>query len=151
MKERIHKEILTFFEYLDILPGIDYEHDPDLDFHIVTIVIPPKQKKHIQQQESDILDHIHSLLKKIAHSKFEKDQQNIIFDLSGTQKKYIDELKQRALIAYERVITYKKPYQFTLLNPFERMVIHSSLKKFPDISTHSEGKGKERRLIISQY
>ena len=85
------------------------------------------------------------LLKKKHH--YYKD---LVVDINGEDKKFINQTKEKAAIAVERVQFFDKPYEFGYLNAYERMLIHTYLKNTPEIITESSGEGRDRRLTIKK-
>lgn len=145
MNTEIIKELHTFFSYLTLTPpDISFELDEEIDIHILSVV--PQEKKLFS--DSEILEAIISVIKKLLEKKF--PDHSLVLDIDGQQVKFINEAKQKAEIAYQRVLEYNKAYEFAYLNAFERMIVHSYLKKKEEVETISSGQGGERRLTVSK-
>lgn len=59
-------------------------------------------------------------------------------------------LRQMAQQAAEKVAASDEPIVYFSLPSFERRIIHLALADHPQVTTISEGEGKERRLIIKK-
>lgn len=132
--------------------GISYKEvfvsdDRDLRITIVSIrVSGPEQELFLKENKQVSRDF--SYLLKLLLQKKHHSYKNLIIDVNGEEKRFIELAKQKAQIAAERVEFFDKPYEFGYLNAYERMLIHSYLKSFSGLITESFGEGKERRLVI---
>ena len=43
---------------------------------------------------------------------------------------------------------FKRAVSMNPMSPAERRIVHTILTKYPDITTESTGKGKDRRVVI---
>lgn len=140
---KIEKEIQKIFSFLHLgTPHMSIHTESDLGIEIIQIEIP-KKLPFLEEEFTNALVHI---LKRIAEHK--NPHHNLVFDLDGSQIQRISETKEKARIAYQRVLQYDKPYTFGYLNGFERMIVHSVLKEYPEVETVSEGRGRDRRLKV---
>lgn len=146
MLTEVHKEILTFFNYANLKePRIDVVEDKEISLYVVKI--HTEEESLFLENNQELLFAFQSILKKIIqHSS--PNAPDFVIDINEDQQKHINEAKQKAEIAYQRVVQYEKPYEFGYLNGFERMIIHSFLKEKNDVDTKSKGIGKERRLFV---
>lgn len=94
------------------------------------------------------------LIKKMAECEFKKKNlENIQFllDINDYQAKRIEELKNIAKMAAQRVRYFKKEIEMEPMTSYERRIIHSALSEYPDIITESLGEEPERRVVIKLY
>lgn len=69
-------------------------------------------------------------------------------DIAGYKKNHAEKIAQKAKEWIDEVI--KKGESRTVdLNPADRRVVHGVASDYSEIETHSEGEGRERKLIIS--
>ena len=147
MNSSIEKEIRTFFKKANLqLEDIEIVHDKEISLDIITL--NTSDAKLFFEDDREVYTAFQYLMKKIMDKKDKTSSFNYLFDIDGSQLKIIQEAKQKASIAYTRVIQFEKPYEFGFLNAFERMVIHSYLKNYKDVKTVSEGEGLQRRLQV---
>ncbi|MCA9352149.1 hypothetical protein KC866_02045 [Patescibacteria group bacterium] len=123
--------------------------DTDLHLHIVSIRMSGTEEELFTDNHSELSRSLGHLLKELLKKKhhFYKD---IVIDINGKDKQFIDFTKEKASIAVERVQFFDKPYEFGYLNAYERMLIHTYLKNTPGLETISEGEGKDRRLTVKK-
>lgn len=94
------------------------------------------------------------LLDAIEHIAFkairldEEQAHQIDFDCEDVRHLRIEELKLTAQVAAERVAESGSPFELNPMNSRERRIIHLALRDNPQVSTVSEGKGPDRRVII---
>lgn len=134
--------------------GIKYKEisiiiDVDLHITIVSLRISGTEQELFSENYNSLTRDFGHILKTLLEKNhhFYKD---IMIDINGVNKKFIDQAKEKAEIAVERVHFFDKPYEFGYLNSYERMLIHSYLKNIPNIITESQGEGSERRLFIKK-
>jgi predicted RNA-binding protein Jag len=139
MNKQVENIIRTVFKPLTSSePTINIEHDSDIDIELISITTEDKQT--LLENNSEVSHAISYLVKKMIEQQGLEN--NLVLNINNEQKKVIEETKQKAEIAYQRVLTYGKPYEFGFLNGFERMIIHSFLKDKTEVRTQSSGVGK---------
>lgn len=73
---------------------------------------------------------------------------NVIVDVAEYKQKRIDYLEGLAAQHARRVKETKKPIALSNLNAYERKIVHDKVANLKGVTTHSEGEGKDRHLII---
>ena len=123
--------------------------DNDLQLTILSLRVSGTEQELFIQNFNELKRDFGLLFKELLKKKhhYYKD---IIIDINGQDKKFINQTKEKASIAVERVQFFDKPYEFGYLNAYERMLIHTYLKNTPEIITESTGEGKDRRLNIKK-
>lgn len=76
------------------------------------------------------------------------EHERLIFDCQNRRMLRIDELRQAAELAAQRVVKTGLPYAFGPMNSRERRVIHMALRGTQGIHTASEGIGPQRHVVI---
>ncbi len=92
-------------------------------------------------------------LNHIIRRMAERDAQNgerldFIVDVNDYQKNKIEELRQKAAMMAERARFFKASAELEPMSSYERMIVHSFLASFLDVSTESVGVGPSRRVVI---
>lgn len=70
-------------------------------------------------------------------------------DVGGYKQKRISQLEKIATITAKEVIKTKVSATLKKLSAYERRIIHAKLADWKQITTHSEGEGLDRVLIVS--
>ncbi|MCA9353088.1 hypothetical protein KC901_02800 [Patescibacteria group bacterium] len=123
--------------------------DTDLHLTIMSLRMSGTEEELFTDNHGEVSRSLGYILKELLQKKhhFYKD---IVIDINGKDKEFIDFTKEKASIAVERVQFFDKPYEFGYLNAYERMLIHTYLKNTPGLETVSEGEGKDRRLTVKK-
>lgn len=142
------QEISYFMEAFGIhTKEISLIVDNDIHINIISLRIAGDKELLFTDDNNELLRDFTAIFRLYINKKFSL-YKDIIIDINGVQKKHIDYTKEKAQIAVDRVLFFDKPYEFGYLNAYERMIIHTYLKKYPEIMSQSEGVGKERRLVL---
>jgi spoIIIJ-associated protein len=72
----------------------------------------------------------------------------IFVDSDGFRQGRDEEIVEIAMLAAEKVKKMKEPHRLSLMDPYERRIVHLALKDHPDVETESEGEGFQKRVVI---
>ena len=110
----------------------------------------------VPQEESGILIGYHgetqSALQYLTAQIVNRGQEKwerIIVNINGYRDQREAQLKQMANNAADRALASGNEIEMPFLTPAERRIIHMELSARPDISSYSEGEGRDRRLVIA--
>ena len=73
---------------------------------------------------------------------------NIIVDVEGYKERREHQLRQLAERMAERVVSTQKSVVLEAMPPYERRIVHLTLKEHPTVTTHSIGEGDSRKVMI---
>ena len=74
--------------------------------------------------------------------------QRVVVDVGDWRQKREEQLKRIALSAAQKVKFSKEQVIIPYLNAAERRVVHLALAEHPNVETRSDGKERERKLIV---
>ncbi len=77
------------------------------------------------------------------------DYVKIVVDIEGYREKREETLRTLARRMAARAVKYKRNVFLEPMNAYERRIIHSELQSFENVSTHSVGADKDRKMIIT--
>ncbi len=77
------------------------------------------------------------------------DYVKIVVDIENYRAKREDTLRSLARRMAARAVKYKRNVFLEPMNAYERRIIHSELHNFENVSTHSVGADKNRKIIIT--
>lgn len=125
-------------------PKISLEKDEDGVFHL-----------SVETEDSGVLIGFHGenlyalqlILSLITYKKL-GEWRRIVIDIGDWRAKREEQLKRMALGAAQKVKFSNESVAMPYLNAAERRIVHLALSNNPDVTTRSEGEGKERRLIV---
>ena len=79
----------------------------------------------------------------------EGDYVKIVVDVENYRRKREDTLRALAKRMAARAVKYKRNVFLEPMNAYERRIIHSELQSYENVSTHSVGSDKDRKIIIT--
>ena len=77
------------------------------------------------------------------------DYVKIVVDTENYREKRAETLKSLARRMAAKAVKYKRNVFLEPMNAYERRIIHSELQSYPDVSTHSVGSDRDRKIIIT--
>ena len=77
------------------------------------------------------------------------DYVKIVVDIENYREKREGTLRTLARRMASRAVKYKRNVFLEPMNAYERRIIHSELQNYPDVSTHSVGTDRDRKIIIT--
>ena len=73
---------------------------------------------------------------------------NIIVDVEGYKERRENQLNRLALRMADQAVTTQKPVVLEAMPPYERRIVHLSLRDHSEVATHSIGEGDSRKVMI---
>ena len=77
------------------------------------------------------------------------DYVKIVVDIEGYREKREETLRVLARRMAARAVKYKRNVFLEPMNAYERRIIHSELQSYENVSTHSVGTDRDRKIIIT--
>lgn len=77
------------------------------------------------------------------------DYVKIVVDTENYREKRADTLRSLARRMAAKAVKYKRNVFLEPMNAYERRIIHSELQNYPNVSTHSVGTDRDRKIIIT--
>ena len=95
----------------------------------------------------EVLEAFQRIINATLQNKFDF-RGRLFLDVQGYKDRRKKTLVDLAKRMAKNVVSTKKSYSLEPMNSYERRIIHTALQGYKNVSTHSEGEGKERHLII---
>jgi len=101
-------------------------------------------------KKGQTLEALQLLVAKIVHKgrEVDPDVRSIVVDAEGYRARREAALVEMAHRLGEKVKATSRPITVNQMSPQERRIIHITLDKVAGVTTHSEGEGAYRRLLI---
>jgi spoIIIJ-associated protein len=90
------------------------------------------------------LEHLAQQMLRLGQDEHEK----VAFDCMNFRKMRLNELKEAAEVAAERVRKTHAPYAFGPMSSRERRILHLALRDYDDLRTESEGEAARRHVVL---
>lgn len=146
----IKKTIENFLEKLSIQATIEDITELN-DGEIIKFAIVTDEPYSLIGRDGKILMALNHLIKKIFEAESMRQNLkpiNFIVDVNDYQERRIEEIKNKANMMAERARFFKNNVEMMPMNPYERMIIHSTFTNSNDIKTESTGIGRDRRVVL---
>jgi spoIIIJ-associated protein len=146
--EKAKKTIEQIFNLLGLsAEEVSYVFD-DKRGHVFSIKSAEFEK--VSSEREDLDRDLAYLLKRIFSKGSLSSEENFkcTIDINDRQSKADDKIKIKAIKAAEEAKSLKSDVIMDPMSSYERMVVHSTLAGYPDISTESTGIGKERKVKV---
>ena len=92
---------------------------------------------------------LQTLVSTIVNRYYDEENKKIVLvDVGGYKKRREKNLEYMAVDWGKQVAKTKTAITITDLNAYERKIVHNKLSTWKDVTTHSEGEGQDRVLII---
>jgi spoIIIJ-associated protein len=99
------------------------------------------------ERGGEMLRSIEYLALEMLHlGRDEHDQ--VIFDCKNFRSMRLNELREAANVAAERVRKTGAPYEFAPMTSRERRIVHLALRDATDLRTESGGEGPRRHVVV---
>jgi spoIIIJ-associated protein len=76
------------------------------------------------------------------------EHEKISFDCMNQRAMRLQELREAAMVAAQKVRQTGSPYEFAPMSSRERRIVHLALREEHDLHTESQGEGSRRCLVV---
>lgn len=136
------EDLLAFFD-------LNIEVEVELEDEIVIATVPSNERNSLLiGRGAETLHSIQALLSAALRNKNAAFTRASV-DIANYKKQHAEKTAEKAKEWIEQV-RQTGDSKVLDLNSADRWVVHNVAAEYSDISTHSEGEGRDRRLIISQ-
>lgn len=92
---------------------------------------------------------IQKIIEVMFYKKF-KEKAQILVNVNNFREEQKEKLYQLAKNTADKVIAYKAPLKINNLSSYERKIVHEYIvNSYPQLTSYSQGEGKERVLIVA--
>lgn len=136
------EDLLSFF-------GINVAVDSTIDEEVIQLSVPSTSLNSLLiGRNADNLRALQTIVSMTLSAKgAEVTRVNV--DVADYKRARADRIAEKAEGWIKKVRETGEPMTIDL-NPADRRVVHKLAEDYSDITTHSEGEGRERKLIISK-
>lgn len=139
------KYLMNFFKSISVDAQIRtevIEKDKNIRFYINT-----SNNRLFTNQNGRLIELLESLVKKICE-QYVKHNLEIFIDIGNYRKEKFKNLEKLALEFAKEVALTKVSIHLDPMSNYERKIIHERLKSIHTVTTKSEGKDKNRHIVI---
>jgi spoIIIJ-associated protein len=99
------------------------------------------------ERGAELLRSLEHVSQKVLRLESE-DHDKVVFDSMNHRAMRMEELRQAADVAAEKVLKTGVPYQFGPMTARERRIVHLALRDHPGLKTESHGEGPQRCVTV---
>ena len=142
--EKIVNNLLAGMGFTDAEIGVEFQKDR----WFIQITTPQEQSGVLIGFHGEKIDALKTILNLMINSDSEDftPVQVNVNDYRERRQQSVEELADRAV---EKALSSNREILLPPLPANERRLVHIHLKDRPDIETYSEGRGNQRRVIVS--
>lgn len=78
----------------------------------------------------------------------ERENIHFLVDVNDYRTKQIKDLQAKALMMAERARSFQYDVELSPMSAYERLIVHTTLADAPNVTTESQGEGRNRRVVI---
>ena len=136
------EDLLSFF-------GINVAVSSTLDDEVIQLSVPSTSLNSLLIGRN--ADNLRALQHVVSMALVAKGGEltRVNVDVANYKRQRVDRIEEKAEGWIAKVRETGKPMEINL-NAADRRVVHKLAQDYSDIETHSEGEGRERKLIISK-
>ncbi len=144
LEERARKFVKEVFESIGIS---DVEINTSTEEDNIVIKVFGESASRLIGRRGESLDSL-QMLANLAVNKGESDYVRVLLDIENYRSKREESLKKYANKMARQATKQRRIIKLEPMNPYERRIIHASLKDDRYVKTYSEGKDPYRRIVI---
>lgn len=136
------EDILSFF-------GLNLDVKVSCDDEVIELVVPSTHLNgFLIGQRGDTLRAFQQLLSTTLKNK-DAEIHRVNLDIADYKRQRYDRLVEQATEWVKQVRDTNEPLHLPPMNAAERRVVHQAVSDYSDITTLSEGEGRDRHIVLS--
>ena len=136
------EDILSFF-------GLNTDVQVSCDDEVIEVGVPSTHLNgFLIGQRGDTLRSLQQLLATTLKNK-DAEIHRVNLDVAGYKQQRYDRLLEQVPEWIEQTRKIESPYHLPVMNAAERRVVHQAISEYSDITTQSEGEGRDRHIVLS--
>lgn len=136
------EDLLSFF-------GLNTEVGATCDDEVIELKVPSTHLNgFLIGQKGDTLRSLQFLVS-MALKNQSSEVTRVNVDIADYKRQRASRIIENAQEWCEEVLSSKQPMHLNPMNPADRRVVHNAVAEYNDLSTRSEGEGKDRHIVIT--
>jgi spoIIIJ-associated protein len=113
----------------------------------IRIELAGPDRKLLAQKDGELVSALQFLLNRMARRSW-PDRGHIQIDCEGFRNKREEDLVELAREVARQVARTGRPKRLHSMNPYERRLVHLTVREFPGLTTRSEGEGFLKQVTV---
>lgn len=145
--ELVKNTCVEFLEKLGV-EGVAVEVDYNKDDDRYSVILKTEQPGPLIGYHGNTLSGMQAFVSQHLHAKTD-EWINLSLDVNDYKERREQSIKILADETVDKVLSTGQAHILPPMTAFERRVVHVYLAEHPDVSTESQGEGRQRSVIIS--
>jgi spoIIIJ-associated protein len=137
-----------FLTEVAALYGVSVKVETRMQNDRVVFSMETPDEEALLGEDGEVLESLQHLVK-LAIAKKYKENLKLLLDVNGYRERRQKTIVVMAKKLADKVRKEGRPTKTKPLNPYERRIIHTLFKDSDHITTHSEGDGHTKKVVIS--
>jgi len=128
---------------------IEERFDPITESTVFNILSP--EARRLIGRDGETVKALNHLIRKIVDQQLndpESPYPTFSIDVDDYFKKHFEHMRSKVIIMANRVRSFDANQAMPPMNAYERLVVHNLVAEIPDITSESEGDGRERHIVL---
>jgi spoIIIJ-associated protein len=136
------EDILSFF-------GLNIDIKVSCDDEVIELIVPSTHLNgFLIGQRGDTLRALQQLLSTTLKNQ-DAEIHRVNLDIADYKRQRYDRLIEQTAEWVSKVRDTKQDFRLQPMNAAERRIVHQAVSDYGDITTHSEGEGRDRHIVLS--
>lgn len=141
MAQKFLEDILSFF-------GLNVVITATVDEDVIELKVPSTHLNgFLIGQHGETLRAMQALVSTVLKSN-EAELNRVNIDVADYKQQRADNLLKQLEDWVKKVREEEKPYALKPMNAADRRTIHKGLEDYSDVTSHSEGEGRDRHIVL---
>ena len=145
--DELLKEVREFVSSATEMMGLDVKVDVYDANDFIAVDVSSTETGLFIGQKGETIDALQYLLN-VAVYKDKPFSKRIVIDSEGYRQRRIEAVQGIAHRTARKTVREQRPMELPPMNSSERRTVHTFLKDNPNVETHSQGNGDNRRVIV---
>lgn len=149
----VDKEARKLLELLGVTEGVEVElGDGDEGVVVVNVTVEGDELGYMIGNRGRHMQAMQYILSNIVRKQVKEEDQEtrvaVVLDVSGYRQQRNEKIEKMALQKADDARILGEAVELHPMSPGDRRIVHTTLSKFDDITTESEGEGRDRYVKI---
>ena len=139
--------VATVRELLGLM-GLDLRAEAEAHEAAIRIVLDGPDRKLLTQREGELLGALQFVLNRMSRRAW-PGAGHVLVECKGYRDRREEDVVELVREVARQVARTGRPKKLHSMNPYERRLVHLTVKEFPDLTSHSAGDGFLKQVTVA--
>ena len=130
------------------LMGLDVEVRAEVTEEAGRVVLTGADRRVLLQKDAELVSALQFLLNRMARRTWPSIS-HVLVACEGFRDRREEDLVELARQVAEQVVRTGRPRRLHSMNPYERRLVHLTVREFPELTSHSAGNGFLKQITVA--